>query len=62
MSLTVPDGTEEDIKPVVESLNDEPEDNPEHYMAILVESLSLLKRIPEAVEVSPFLKAIGHFG
>ncbi|XP_033633233.1 exocyst complex component 4-like isoform X3 [Asterias rubens] len=50
LSLTVPDGTEEDIKPVVESLNDEPEDNPEHYMAILVESLSLLKRIPEAVE------------
>ncbi|XP_022086586.1 exocyst complex component 4-like isoform X2 [Acanthaster planci] len=50
LTLTVPDGTEEESKPVVEDLNEDPEANSEHYMAVLVESLSLLKRIPEAVE------------
>ncbi|XP_038070549.1 exocyst complex component 4-like isoform X2 [Patiria miniata] len=50
LTLTVPDGTEEENKPVVEDLNEDPEANSEHYMAVLVESLSLLKRTSEAVE------------
>ena len=50
-SLIFNDPEEEINKPITEDLNEDPYENPEHYMAILVESLSLLKRIPEAIEV-----------
>ena len=50
-SLILNSEQEEYVKPIREDLKVDPYENPEHYMAILVESLSLLKRIPEAVEV-----------
>jgi hypothetical protein len=38
-------------KEVKEDLNSNPEDDPTHFMAILVESLYMLRKIPEAAEV-----------
>lgn len=40
------------IKDIKEDLNSNPEDNPAHFIAILVESLFVLKKVPEAAEVS----------
>ncbi|XP_041477788.1 exocyst complex component 4-like isoform X1 [Lytechinus variegatus] len=44
------DSSDEENRPITEDLTMDPETNVDHYIAILVESLSLLKRIPEAVE------------
>lgn len=38
-------------KEVKEDLNSDPEDDPTHFIAILVESLYMLRKIPEAAEV-----------
>lgn len=38
-------------KEVKEDLNSNPEDDPTHFIAILVESLYMLRKIPEAAEV-----------
>ncbi|XP_056004911.1 exocyst complex component 4-like isoform X6 [Ostrea edulis] len=50
-------------KEVKEDLNSNPEDDPTHFMAILVESLYMLRKIPEAAEglkvrIQPELSAI----
>ena len=46
------DSSDDENRPLVEDLSADPESNVDHYIAVLVESLSLLKRIPEAVDVS----------
>lgn len=50
-------------KEVKEDLNSDPEDDPTHFIAILVESLYMLRKIPEAAEglkvrIQPELSAI----
>ena len=42
----------DDNQEVKEDLNIDPEENLDHFIAILVESLFLLQKLPEAVEVS----------
>lgn len=44
------DSSEEENRPITEDITTDPETNVDHYIAIVIESLSLLKRIPEAVE------------
>jgi hypothetical protein len=39
---------------VTEDLNVDPESDPVYFLCILVESLAMLKRMPEAVDVSSF--------
>lgn len=50
---------------IAEDLNCDPEENLSHFIAILVESLFLLKKLPEAVEVYstlPYLSLfVSHF-
>lgn len=45
-------------KEVKEDLNSDPEDDPTHFIAILVESLYMLRKIPEAAEVGFDFKII----
>ncbi len=41
------------IEPIEEDLNlSDPEEDSKHFIAILVECLGLLNKIPEAIEVS----------
>ncbi|XP_071949291.1 exocyst complex component 4-like [Antedon mediterranea] len=49
--LEVP-STEDDVidDKITEDLNSKPEDDSEHFMSVLVESLALLKKIPDTVE------------
>lgn len=48
-------------KEVKEDLNSDPEDDPTHFIAILVESLYMLRKIPEAAEVGLIYKIIAQF-
>jgi len=47
-SVDVPDFSQN----IKEDLNANPEDNPSHFIAVLVESLFVLKKVPEAAEVN----------
>ena len=38
-------------KPINEDININPEDNTVHFIAILLECLALLRRLPEAIDV-----------
>ena len=38
-------------RPILEDVNVDPEDNPVHFFAILIECLALLRRLPEAIDV-----------
>lgn len=52
LSAAAGDKAHDDSQEVKEDLNIDPEENLEHFIAILVESLFLLQKLPEAVEVS----------
>ena len=42
-------------KPINEDTNINPEDNTVHFIAILLECLALLRRLPEAIDVKLFM-------
>ena len=51
-------------KPINEDININPEDNTVHFIAILLECLALLRRLPEAIDVSFFFQKkflVDHF-
>lgn len=63
LSAAAGDKAHDDSQEVKEDLNIDPEENLEHFIAILVESLFLLQKLPEAVEaikmrIQPELMAI----
>ena len=45
-------------KPINEDININPEDNTVHFIAILLECLALLRRLPEAIDVRFFQNKI----
>lgn len=46
------------LQEVTEDLNADPEENSSHYMAILIEALSMLGKVQEALDVCEYVNVM----